>query len=144
LDTFETDTEIFEFAVDREVQAYSLYMTLASKINDDELRRIFQTFAAEELGHKERLELEIIKLGKSVDQSVPEVDEIEVEIDQDIDYKDILVMAIGKEGEAFRVYVDLSQLVTDARSRELLLKLAEEEAKHKARFELEYDHMITG
>jgi rubrerythrin len=144
LDTFETDTEIFEFAVDREVQAYSLYMTLASKINDDELRRVFHTFAAEELGHKERLELEIIKLGKSVDQSIPEVADIEVEIDQDIDYKDILVMAIGKEGEAFRVYVDLSQLVTDARSRELLLKLAEEEAKHKARFELEYDHMITG
>jgi rubrerythrin len=51
----------------------------------------------------------------------------------------MLLLGIEKEEESFRIYIDLLQRVQDKESREVLLALAEEEVKHKLRFETEYD-----
>jgi rubrerythrin len=53
-----------------------------------------------------------------------------------------LILAMKKEKIAFRLYNDLASASTDEPSKKLFLMLAQEEAKHKLRFEVEYDSNI--
>ena len=54
----------------------------------------------------------------------------------------VLQMAIEKEKAAFELYVELAGKIDDENSRQTLLALAEEEVKHKMRFEYEYDVLL--
>ena len=47
-----------------------------------------------------------------------------------------------KEEAAFRTYVNMVAEARDEQTQELLLALAEEEVKHKLRFETEYDILL--
>ena len=47
-----------------------------------------------------------------------------------------------QEKAAFKLYSDLARMASTAELRELLLGLAQEEAKHKLRFEIEYDENV--
>ena len=108
------------------------------------MRQIFEDLAKEELEHKARLELEIMKTGKAVSEELPPVvaDREYIlsdnEVPLDMDYKDILLLGVAKEEASFRTYVDLITHARDVKTRDLLLELAEEEVKHKLRFETEY------
>jgi len=144
------DDEILEFAIAREVEANNFYMALAERVASPEIRKIFEDLAEEELEHKAKLELEVMKTGRvlPVTQKVtiPEHDYI-VSDDQsllDMNYKDILMLGIEKEEASFRTYVNLVAQAKDVESGELLLALAEEEVRHKIRFETEYDLLLKG
>jgi len=144
----EPDSEIFEFAIFREIAAYNLYMALAKVVSNPDMRKVLEDFAKEELQHKEQLELEILKMGMVLpaeedlsappgDSSIPSTDSL-----RNMNYKDILLLAIEKEETSFRTYVDLLPHITDPGSKDVLLAIAEEEVKHKLRFEIEYS-MLT-
>jgi len=60
----------------------------------------------------------------------------------DMDYKDILMLGMEKEEVSFRTYVNWVANVHEEEHREILLALAEEEVKHKLRFETEYDILL--
>ena len=139
---------ILEFAISKEVESYHFYRALARRVDSDRIREVFEELAAEELEHKAKLELEIIKTGKVVpmmsvghEDGGSDSDYIFAAGDAplDIDYKDMLLLAMEKEAAAFRTYVNLVASARDELTREVLLSLAEEEVKHKLRFETEYD-----
>jgi rubrerythrin len=141
-----SDQEILEYAISREVEAYYFFMALAGRVADPKMRQVFEDLAAEELEHKAKLELEIIKTGKTLpDQQMPpgrpESDYIisDSDLPLDMDYNDMLLLGIEKEASAFRMFVNLIPGVQDEESREVLLALAEEEVRHKIRFQNEYD-----
>ena len=67
---------------------------------------------------------------------------VDVEPTPDLDYQQALVLAMKKEKAAFRLYTDIAAAIPDAGLRELFQALAQEEAKHKLRFELEYDDYV--
>jgi rubrerythrin len=48
--------EVLEFAIDREIEANQLYMDLAQRTENVAMRKVFENFAKEELGHKANLE----------------------------------------------------------------------------------------
>ena len=140
--------EILEFAIAREIEANQFYMTLARQAENPAMLRVFEDFAEEELEHKAKLELEAMKEG-IVMLPVEKVSDFKitdymsnVELSADMDYKDVLILAMDKEKRSLRLYVDLATIVEDANSRETLLSLAVEEAKHHARFEIEYDEVV--
>ncbi len=144
------DDEILEFAIAREVEANNFYMALAERVASPEIRKLFEDLAEEELEHKAKLELEVMKMGKVLSviekTTIPEHDYI-VSDDQsllDMDYKDILMLGMEKEEASFRTYVNLVAQAKDVECSELLLALAEEEVKHKMRFETEYDLLLRG
>lgn len=142
------DDEILEFAIAREVKASNFYMALAERVASPEIRKIFEDLAEEELEHKAKLELEVMKTGKVLPVpekvAVPEHDYIVSDNQSllDMDYKDILMLGMEKEEASFRTYVNLVAQAKDVESSELLLALAEEEVKHKIRFETEYDLLL--
>jgi len=140
--------EILEFAVSKEIESYHFYLALARHVDTAKMRDVFEELAQEELEHKAKLELEIIKTGRSVaarhDPAGPDSDYIvsNGQFPLDIDYKDLLLLAMEKEEASFRTYVDLVATARDEPTRELLLALAEEEVRHKLRFKNEYDVLL--
>jgi rubrerythrin len=142
------DEEILEFAIAREVEAHNFYMALAERVQSPEIAKVFEELAKEELEHKAKLELEVIKTGKTLSPTekvtIPDHEYIISDVDSalDMDYKDVLMLGMEKEEAAFRTYVNLIASVHDEESQEVLMALAEEEVKHKLRFETEYDLLL--
>ena len=120
---------------------------LAQKIKRPGMSQIFLDFAAEEKGHKAKLLA--VKKGKQFAPSARKVADlnisdylVDVEPSADLDYQGALIVAMKKEKAAFMLYNQLSTLAPDAALRDLLTSLAQEEAKHKLRFEIEYDQVV--
>ena len=145
----EAYSEILELAIAREVAAYHFYMALAERVEDAEMCEVLKEFAQEELEHRDRLELEVLKNShvRPVDEEQLKTAHSEYVVFNndsllEMDYKDILLLAIDKEEASFRTYVGLVPHVHNKQSRETLLAIAEEEVKHKYRFEIEYDQLM--
>jgi rubrerythrin len=62
-----------------------------------------------------------------------------VEPEANLTYARALVVAMQREKRAFRFYIGLASISRDPRAKSVLSKLAQEEAEHKLRLEIEYD-----
>lgn len=140
---FHTIDEILDFAIGRENEAIQLYKDLAGKVEKPELRKALIGFIKEEQEH--RIKLEDVKAGGIVlsDEemgSLDIADDIEGgEVRPDMSYADILVFAMKKENTSVQLYTDLAKAVQDEKLRDMFMWLAQEEAEHKLRFEMEYE-----
>ena len=143
---FESVEEILDFAIAREIEARDFYLKLAEWMENPAMQKVFENFATEELGHKYKLEA--FKRGdiSLVPQQVQSLDiadyVVDVEPQPDMDYAEALVLAMRKEKAAYRLYLDLAAVGEDEELTDMFLSLAQEEAKHKLRFEIEYDDIV--
>ncbi|MDT8303982.1 MAG: ferritin family protein [Sedimentisphaerales bacterium] len=134
-----------DFAINSEIVAQDFYMKLADFVEKPEMAEVLSDLALEELGHKVKLE--------AVKASEIEIDEEEVGTfgiadnvedvipDAKMSYIELLVVGMKREEAARKLYTDLSKIVQKQELRDIFLKLAQEEANHKLRFEIEYDLM---
>ena len=139
--------EVLDFAIGQEQEAFQFYTDLSARMDRPWMSEIFKSFAQEELGHKRKLE--DIKIGKKLLPSQSKVLDlkigdylIDVEPSRDMDYQQALIVAMKKEKKAFRMYNDLAAVVEDGSLQAVFMSLAQEEAKHKLRFEIEYDDYV--
>ncbi len=145
---FNSLDEILDFAIKDELRAANLYADLAKKSRNKEIQKVFEQFSQEELGHKKKLER--IKTGGEVIVPNEKVQDLKigdylVEVNtsrDDLSYQDAMIVAMKEEKAAFKLYSDLAARTDDASAREVFLMLAQEEARHKLRFEIEYDDYI--
>ena len=144
---FESADEILDFAIRKEEEAVEMYTELAKQMKNKPMHYVFHDFAREELGHKEKL-LQI-KSGKQLLLAPEYVANlgiadyvVDVEPSRDMDYQQALLLAMKEEKAAFRMYTQLAAATDSPELRNTLLRLAQEEAKHKLRFEIEYDDNI--
>lgn len=142
--------EILDFAIGKEEEAARLYSSLARQTGKSWMRQVFEEFANEERGHKAKLQavkegkLLLPAAGKVLDLKIADY-VMDVQASPALDYQDALILAMKEEKAAFRLYSDLAAATDDEALRATLLALAQEEAKHKLRFEIEYDeHILTG
>jgi rubrerythrin len=146
MDKFESVDDILGFAIAGEVAANQFYMELAGKMKKPAMAKVFEDFAKEELGHKSKLEA--IKQGEMLEptEKVAELKIADYLVDTepkpDMDYKDALVLAMKKEKAAYRLYLDLAAVAEAEELTNMFLYIAQEEAKHKLRFEIEYDEVV--
>ncbi len=137
--------EVLDFAISEEEAAAQFYTDLAAKMDRAWMRQAFEDFANEEKGHKAKLLS--VKKGKLLLSAEAKITDlkigdylIEAESGSDeLDYQQALIIAMKKEKAAFKLYSDLAATTEDANLRTVFLSLAQEEAKHKLRFEVEYD-----
>lgn len=144
---FKSVEEILDFAIKNEVEAAALYTDLAERVDRPHVKKVLLGFAEEERGHKAKLEA--VKTGRTMLGSQERVVDlkigdylVEAEVADNMSYQDVLILAMQKEKAAFKLYNDLAQAAPDPGIQELFLGLAQEEAKHKLRFEVEYDEQI--
>ena len=141
--------EAIELAISREIQSAEFYTDLAGRMKTVGMRELFERLASEELEHKGRLELELMKeglvaetLGRLVDVG-PAGYSADLPDEDKLEYKDVLELAIRKERLSFRFYAQLSGLIGESEVQEVLLELAEEEARHVVLFEIEYNRTVA-
>lgn len=144
---FDICDEILDFAINNEIEAHRFYTELAAKANNPEMKQVFLDFATEEQGHKKLLE--DVKKGKKVKisgEKIPDLKIADYAVDvkptPNMDYKDALILAMKKEKASFALYTDLTEATHDSAGKKLFQHLARQEAKHKLRFELEYDEVV--
>ena len=140
---FNSFTEVLDFAINREEEANLFYTRLADIVTSPVLVKIIRGFAEEESGHKTKLEA--VKAGQTAIKN-EEVGNLniadyvsDVEPNPDMSYVDLLVVAMKKENLSHKLYIDLADMAESPELKNIFMKLAQEEATHRLRFEFEYD-----
>ncbi len=146
-DHFESIDEILDFAIEREEQASSFYLMLAEQTENPKMKKVLEGFAREEKGHKAKLQS--VKDGNAHLLNDKEVQSLGIadyvvstDPTPDMTYAEVLRLAMEKEKAAYRFYLDLAAVAEAKDYTDLFLELANEEAKHKLRFEIEYDDVV--
>ena len=139
--------DILDYAIEREQEATDFYLSMAAIAKHRHMAEVFEGFAREEAAHKARLQA--IKVKDMFDTSPRAIKDLKIgdylvadEPNEETDYQSALILAMKKEKAAYRLYSDLASLTPDAAVQSVFQRLAQEEARHKLRFEVEYDDNI--
>ena len=145
--TFNSIDEILDFAINSEQNAFDFYTKLAANAENIAMKDVFLEFAEEEKSHKKRLEK--IKEEKNFEVEDAKVQDlkiseytVDVKQSDNMTYQEALILAMKREKNAFKLYSDLAAIAPDNKMQNLFKSLANEEAKHKLRFEIEYDDEV--
>ncbi len=139
--------EVIEYAIGAEERAYNLYMSLYNLVDNPAAKKALKEFAEEELKHKAILEgfkegeVHASTRAKRVDLKLAETLG-DVYAEADLTYQEALVLGMKSEKTAYELYTSLADQVDDEDLRKTLLIIADEEMKHKAKFESEYDQYV--
>jgi len=145
---FESVDELLDAAIMREMNAQELYAKMASMVENPWMKKVLDGFAREERLHQAKLEA--VKAG-DISLQAMKTGDLDAAIAGDIenskpgaemDYPELLAYAIGKENASVRLYTTMASLISQPELKDMFLKLAQEEANHKRRLEIEYD-LIT-
>ncbi len=141
---FRTIGDVLDFAIAREIEAQRFYSSLAQLATKAEVQSVIRRLARDELQHS--IHLQAIKAGEVAFASDEDVGSLDIEEalaevspQSEMSYPDLLVIAMKKEKTAFRLYTNLASLAKTETLRDVLEKIAQEEAGHKLRLEIEYD-----
>jgi rubrerythrin len=140
-------SDVLDFAIAGESKAAELYSKMATMPENPWMREALEDFAQEELQHHKKLKA--VRTGRTAleregvgDLGLAEkLDDVEPH--PDMDFRDLLVFAIKKENVSQSLYTRLASIFTEPELQETFLKLAEQEAKHKRRFEMEYESLAS-
>ena len=144
---FNSINDILDFAINAEQEAVNFYTSLADHSKNAAMKTVFIDFAQEEMKHKSML-MGIKEHGKF---DVPDLKIKDLKIADylvsvkptaSMTYEEALILAMQKEKKAFMLYMNLSEKAEEPSMKKLFLSLAQEESRHKLRFELEYDEYI--
>lgn len=144
---FKSIDEILDFAIQNEQQAADFYEKLSAESEDKSMKITFAHFAKEEKGHKARL----IKVKEEGLYDEVQEDVIDLKISDylvavassdKMSYQEALILAMKREKAAFKLYMKLASIAPTKNLEVIFTNLANEEAKHKLSFELEYDEFI--
>jgi rubrerythrin len=142
---FRSVDELLDYAIIREQQACDFYTHLADKVADPEKTGTFNNFAADEMMHKRKLQA----VKKGTFTIIPEeIGSLDIAEDAatiiptpEMTYLDTINFAMKKEMNAFRLYSNMAKIAQKAELTQMFKLLAQEEAKHKLHFEIEFDLM---
>ncbi len=138
-------SDIIEIAIKREQEAYDFYLDIYTKVADPGLKETLEFIAGEEKKHKAFLVsyrdgnfgAKAMKMADFVDYKIAEYLE-ESEISENSKPEDVYLVASHRELRSFHFYTELANLHADSEIKEMLLKMANQELKHKEKMEYLY------
>jgi len=148
MDTKSLYSEIIEFAINKEQEAVDFYSGLAARAQSPAGKILFRELADMERGHKTKLQKMDHGYFSAQSQKPPQDLKIsdylvDVVLQPDSSYQDILLCAAKRERAAFDLYTDLARLYASVPEIHKMFEvLAQEEATHKLRLEREYDDNV--
>jgi len=145
--TKEKFNEVIDFAIQGEKDAVVFYRELQTKTKFQAQKKMLKEYEDMEKGHV--IVLENIRKRGMQKITVKEVKNlniseylVDVEPSADMDYQDILIVAMKKEEQAQKLYANMAVNFPGTELETLFLKLAAEEAEHKLQFETLYDEHV--
>ena len=140
--------EILDFAVAREQEAVSFYRALQGESKFAQQKAMLQELEQMEMGHI--VVIESIRQKGVQPQFIKKVPNLKIseylekELDEkDLSYQSILIKAMKREENSFKLYTEMSLKFPDEELSTLFRRLASDEAKHKLHFEKLYDDFIS-
>jgi len=138
---------LIDIAIEREEEAYDFYMGLSGRIEDESVKETLKFLAREEEKHKEflvdyrdgRYGADALRVADVVDYKIAEYLE-EPDIKEDMNSKDVYLVAAHRELQSYNFYKALADLHPDGQAKTMLLKMANEEMKHKEKVEYLYSN----
>lgn len=139
--------EILSFAITREEESRDFYIEMSKKLKKPAMAKLFEDFSKEEAKHI--VKLTEVQNGAEIVFTPQKINDLKIAdytiIDErttDVNYQQALLIAMRREKKAFQLYTNLSEAAVDDTVRNLFAYLAQEEAKHKLRIEIEYDEQV--
>ena len=144
----ESFKKIIDFAIDRELEAVDFYKELQELVKFQSQKNMLLELQHMEEGHVTTLEnilkekIENIQLKDEIKDLKISDYLVEKEPSNNMNYQDILIIAMKREENSTKLYKDLAEKVSDEQIKKVLIRLSQEEAAHKLRFEKLYDEAI--
>ena len=140
-----TVADIIDLAITREEEAYDFYMDILGKVQEAGVKETVEFIAGEEKKHKAFLVSyregnygsEALRMADVVEYKVAEYLE-EPEIGEDVKPEDVYLVAAHRESRSNQFYSELANMHGDGELKTVLLKMANEELKHKEKMEYLY------
>ncbi len=137
--------ELIETAIKREEEAYDFYRDICGKVADQSVKETVENIANQEKKHKaflvryrdENMSPKDLKMSDVTFYKIAEYQK-EPEIAEEMKSEDVYLVASHRELRSHEFYTELAALHGQGEVRELLLKMANEELKHKEKMEYLY------
>jgi len=141
----DTLQSVIDLAIQKEEEAYNFYMKLCNDVVDKAAKDTLKFLAGEEAGHKaflvkcrDQMSCEIVlRPDMPVDYKVAEHLK-QPDIKKNMNSEEVFLVAADRELHAHNFYKGLAELCPRGPVKELLLKIAVEEMKHKEKMEYLY------
>ena len=146
-------SEVLDKAIQREEEAYQFYMDILNQIEDKSAKETIEWVAGEEQKHKDFLvnyregrygsdslrmsDVVHYKIAEHQEEPHPRQGPIEA-IAKDMRREDVFLVASHRELKSYRFYTELAELHSRGDTKEMLLRIANEELKHKEKMEYLY------
>ncbi|MBN1615284.1 MAG: ferritin family protein [Deltaproteobacteria bacterium] len=133
---------IIDRAIKNEEEAHAFYMDLYNFVEDREAKDTLLYLAKEEAGHKEFLQKYRQQGFAGVLSGLSETDRYKIaeheekpDVKKNLKTKDVYLVAAGREKNSHEFYKNLAELHPESAVKDMLLKMAAEELKHKEKVE---------
>lgn len=138
---------VIDMAIKREEEAFAFYNDLHNKVEDPSAKDSLQFLSKEEKKHKEFLVKyrqggygeEGLRLTEVVDNKIADYLE-KPDIKKDMESKDVYLVAAHRELNSYNFYKSLADLHPEGSAKAILLRMANEEKKHKEKVEYLYSN----
>jgi rubrerythrin len=143
---FSSIDNIIQYAIDKEVEAANFYAEAAKNVKLEGAKKVLEDYATEERKHQEVLEDLKNNKNRISEYKFEKIQDIkrsdylvEMEYRADMDYVDLMRLAMKREEKANKLYLKLADATDNAEHSEFFKVLAQEELKHKVSLENLYD-----
>jgi rubrerythrin len=144
---FDDLQDVVDFAIDKEQEAVDFYNDLAVRVKQRAIADELKKMAVVEEGHRDWLRnMNIKAAAQTVSQPVPTLKIADYLVEKkpgpDMNWQDVVQIAMKRELASMNLYTDLAKLVADPPAKQMFENLVAEESKHKLYFERVWDEEI--
>jgi rubrerythrin len=147
---FKSFEEIISYAIEKEKEAAQFYDDMSKQEPYSGAKKLFEEFAGEEKRHRAMLEdlsSNQERLAEYKFEWIPDMKRsdylVDIEYRRDMDYADILRLAMKREEKSLKLYNELVEKAGEEDLVKLFRMLSQEEAKHKLSLETLYDDFMA-
>ncbi len=140
-----TFSDIIDLAIKREEEAYAFYIDLYDKFDEKSVKDTLKWLADEEKKHKAflikyrtgQLKSDAMKPSDTIDYSIADSLQ-DPDIQAGMKNEHVYLIAANRELKSYKFYTDLAMLHPEGSTKDILLKMANEELRHKEKMEYLY------
>lgn len=145
--TFNTFDEILHFAIASTQETANFFSGLSKQARNAKMKKVFEQYSRDEFTNMVRLSRvrEIGPLGITSEQmNNLYVHDYEISLGNasELKYSEALVVAMRKARASLMLYMDIASKTPNNEIKSVFSRLANEEAKHKRGFEIEYNESL--
>lgn len=147
---FSSIDDIVQYAIEKEIEAAEFYTEASTNIRLEGAKKVLQEYAAEERKHEQILKDLKANKARISEYKFEKIQDIkrsdflvELEYQPDMDYVELMRLAMKREEKANELYLKLAQATDNPEHAKFFSMLAQEELKHKTSLENLYDDFMA-